>query len=133
MRDLKTIASLALAFETQRTSAYPLVKLRLRLTLYGWINTMKKVIDRFVAEDINGTRYTVMCIQETVESNDPGTALQQTNLSYQTTVGEILTTSDNASFNVVDTNRFLHRVNVARSEQGVLRFRGFSMRAVPIY
>jgi len=94
---------------------------------------MKKVIDRFVAEDINGTRYTVMCIQESVENHDPDTAIQETHLSYQTTVGEILTTNDNTSFNVVDTNRFLHRVDVARSEQGVLRFRGFSMRAVPIY
>jgi len=93
---------------------------------------MKKVIDRFVAEDVDGRRYTVICVQDCIADDDLGTAFHEVGVSYLTTVGELLTTSDNVSFNVVDTNRFLHKVDVARTAQGVLRFRSFSMGVVAI-
>ena len=94
---------------------------------------MKKAIDRFVAEDAEGRLYTVVCIQECVADNDLGTAFHEVGVSYLTTVGELLTTSDNVNFNVVDTNRFLHKVDVTRTTQGVLRFRSFSMGVIAIH
>ncbi|MES2624658.1 MAG: hypothetical protein V4628_05240 [Pseudomonadota bacterium] len=93
---------------------------------------MRRVIDRIVAEDADGRLYTVMCIQEYVPENDLGTAIREIGLTYQTTLGELLTTSDNVSFNIAGTNHFLHKVIVARKPEGRL-FRDFPRGAVPIY
>jgi len=88
---------------------------------------MKKIIDRFLAEDADGRLFTVMCVKEYEAANDLGTTVHEIGTSFQTTTGESLTTSNNSSFRVANTNRFLRRVNVERSAQGVLRVRSFSL------
>ena len=88
---------------------------------------MKKVIDRFLAEAPDGRLVTVMCIKEYEEADDPGTAIHEIGTSFQTTSGELLTTRNNFSFNIANTNRFLRRVGVERTAQGVLRVRSFSL------
>src|SRR5688572_27220840 len=98
----------------------------------GMGGTMKRVIDRFVAEEADGRLYTVLCIEETVFDNDLNTGGRVTGVTYQTTVGEILTTTDDANFNVENTNRCLRKVDVTRTPDGILRLRGFAMGVVAI-
>jgi hypothetical protein len=93
---------------------------------------MKRVIDRFVAEEADGRLYTVLCIEETVFENDQNTAGRVTGVTFQTTVGEILTTTDDTNFNVENTNRCLRKVDVTRTPDGILRLRGFAMGVVAI-
>ncbi len=93
---------------------------------------MRRVIDRIVAEDADGRLYTVMCIQEYVPENDLGTLIREIGLTYQTTLGEFLTTSDNVTFEITDTNRYLHKVIVTNKPEG-RRFRNLPRGAVPIY
>jgi hypothetical protein len=89
-------------------------------------DAMKKVIDRFIAKDAAGKLFTVMCIEEYEEANNPGTVSHEIGTRFQTTSGELLTTSNNSSFNIANTNRFLRRVGVERTAQGVIRLRSFS-------
>ena len=88
---------------------------------------MKKIIDRFLAEDADGRLFTVMCVKEYEAANDLSTAIHEIGTSFQTTSGELLTTNNNSSFNIANTNRFLRRVGVERTAQGVLRVRSFSL------
>ena len=88
---------------------------------------MKKVIDRFLAEDTNGRLFTVMCIKEYEDANDLGTTVREIGISFQTSSGEVLTTTNNSSFNIADTSRSLRRVGVERTSQGILRLRGVAL------
>src|SRR5687767_11854889 len=90
-------------------------------------DAMKKVIDRFIAKDAEGKLFTVMCIEEYEEANNSGTAGHESGTSFQTTSGELLTTSNNTSFNITNTNRLLRRVGVERTAQGVIRIRSSSL------
>jgi hypothetical protein len=93
---------------------------------------MKRVIDRFVAEEADGRLYTVLCIEETVFDDDQNIAGRVLGVTYQTTVGEILTTTDAVNFNVENTDRCLRKVDVARTPDGILRLRRFAMGVVAI-
>jgi hypothetical protein len=84
---------------------------------------MKDIVDRFIAKDAEGRLFTVMCIKEYQVNNNPGTAIDEIGTSFQTTSGELLTTSNNFSFRIANTNRLLRRVGVERTAQGVLRTR----------
>jgi hypothetical protein len=89
---------------------------------------MKDIVDRFIAKDADGRLFTVMCIKEYQGADNPGAAMDEIGTSFQTTSGELLTTSNNVSFKIVNTNRFLRRVGVERSAQGVLRVGSHSLR-----
>ncbi|MES2627190.1 MAG: hypothetical protein V4628_18025 [Pseudomonadota bacterium] len=82
---------------------------------------MKDIVDRFIAKDADGKLFTVMCIKEYRETNNSGAAIDEIGTSFQTTSGELLTTSNNFSFQITNTNRLLSRVGVERTAQGVLR------------
>ncbi len=84
---------------------------------------MKKVIDRFIAKDTDGKLCAIMCIKEYEEINDRGIAGHEIGTSFETTSGELLTTSNNFSFNIANSNRLLRRVAVERTAQGVIRIR----------
>lgn len=88
---------------------------------------MKDIVDRFIARDADGRLFTVMCIKEYQGTNNPGTTLDEMGTSFQTTSGELLTTSNNVSFKIANTNRFLRRVGVERTAQGVLRVGSHSL------
>jgi hypothetical protein len=90
-------------------------------------DAMKKITNRFLVEDADGRLFTVMCIKEYEGSNSFGSTMREVGTAFQTTSGELLTTSDNFSFNIANTKHYLRRVDVERSAQGVLRFRSFSL------
>ena len=72
-----------------------------------------KEVERFIAEEISGKRYTVSCLQEIRKNR--GEPLLPEVKHYRTSNGELLKALDESTFHILGSNKVLHRNPMLKS------------------
>ncbi len=76
-----------------------------------------KEIERFIAEEANGTRHTISCLQEIRKAQDG-----EQRKHYKTSNGEFLKAIDEHTFNVLGSGRMLYKNTQIKS----IKFNSFN-------
>ena len=66
-----------------------------------------KEIERFIAEEVNGKRYTVSCLQE-IRKTEEGVLLPDVK-HYRTSNGEFLKALDDSTFNILGSGKMIYK------------------------
>ncbi len=72
-----------------------------------------KEVERFIAEEVNGRRHTVSCLQE-IRKNVSETSLPEVK-HYKTASGALLKAIDDSTFHILGTDKVLYKNTTLRS------------------
>ena len=72
-----------------------------------------KEVERFIAEEVNGKRHTVSCLQE-IRKNASEASLPPMKL-YRTSSGALLKAIDESTFHMLGTDKVLYKNTTLRS------------------
>ena len=72
-----------------------------------------KEVERFIAEEVNGRRHTVSCLQE-IRKNDNDKSLPEIK-HYKTENGALLKAIDDSTFHLLGTDKLLYKNTTLRS------------------